>query len=235
MKDETEQLQHRLRQQFTRAFATYKLLEDGDHVLVALSGGKDSLLLTEMMAWRAAIHHPQIEVEAAHVRMENVAYETSADYLAQYCHALGIKLHILTTSFEPSPQKPACFLCSWNRRKQLFNLAQTLGCNKIALGHHQDDLLHTALLNLFYQGRFETMPPLLKMEKMPLALIRPLCLTEEALISRYANLRHYPPQIKTCPYEQESHRADMNRLLTQLQQSNPEARHSLWKAIQQTL
>lgn len=224
-------LQHQLRQRFVKAMATYGLLVDDDKVLVAVSGGKDSLLLLEMLAWRATIHHPRIEVVAAHVRMRNVAYETNTDYLEQFCASLGVPLHVITTGFEPSKEKPACFLCSWNRRKQLFNLAQELCCNKIALGHHQDDVLHTALLNLFYQGRFEGMPPMLEMEKMPLALIRPLCLTEEALISRYAQLRGYVPQIKTCPYEQASHRADMRALLEQLQKSNPEVRHSIWKAL----
>ena len=231
MRSEVDILEKHIRERFVKAFATYHLLEDDDHVLVALSGGKDSLCLLEMLGKRAKISHPRFCVEAIHVRMENIAYETSTAYLEQFCKDLDIPLHIVTTRFEPSDKKPPCFLCSWYRRKEIFNLAQALGCNKIALGHHQDDLLHTCLMNQFYQGRFDTMPALLRMRKMPLSIIRPLCMVEEADIQCYAELRGYEKQIKLCPYETDSHRDDMRALFEQIQQQNPEARHSLWNAL----
>ena len=231
MRSEVDILEKHIRERFVKAFATYHLLEDDDHVLVALSGGKDSLCLLEMLGKRAKIDHPRFRVEAIHVRMENIAYETSTAYLEQFCKDLDIPLHIVTTRFEPSDKKPPCFLCSWYRRKEIFNLAQALECNKIALGHHQDDLLHTCLMNQFYQGRFDTMPALLRMRKMPLSIIRPLCMVEEADIQRYAELRGYEKQIKLCPYETDSHRDDMRALFEQIQQQNPEARHSLWNAL----
>lgn len=229
---ELQQLERRLKERFVRAFATYRLLEDDDYVLVGLSGGKDSLLLLELLARRAKIHHPRFKVEAVHVRMENIGYETSASYLQQFCDDLGVPLHIVTTSFEESEQKPPCFLCSWNRRKQLFNLAQRLGCNKIALGHHRDDLIHTALMNLTFQGRFDTMPARLQMRKMPLAIIRPLCLIDEADISRYAQLRGYQPLKKLCPHERKTHRTSIAKLYAEMEQMNPEARFSIWKALE---
>lgn len=231
MRAEVDLLEKRIRERFVKAFVTYHLLEDGDYVLVGLSGGKDSLCLLEMLGKRAKIDQPKFRVEAIHVRMENISYETSTDYLEQFCKELDVPLHIVTTRFEASDKKPPCFLCSWNRRKQLFNQAQELGCNKIALGHHQDDLLHTCLMNQFYQGRFDTMPALLKMRKMPLSIIRPLCMVEESDIRRYAELRGYEKQVKLCPYETASHRDDMRRLFEQIQRMNPEARHSLWNAI----
>ena len=231
MRAEVDLLEKRIRERFVKAFVTYHLLEDGDHVLVGLSGGKDSLCLLDMLGKRAKIDQPKFRVEAIHVRMENISYETSTDYLEQFCKELDVPLHIVTTRFEASDKKPPCFLCSWNRRKQLFNLAQELGCNKIALGHHQDDLLHTCLMNQFYQGRFDTMPALLKMRKMPLSIIRPLCMVEESDIRRYAELRGYEKQVKLCPYETASHRDDMRQLFEQIQRMNPEARHSLWNAI----
>ena len=231
MRTEVDLLEKRIRERFVKAFVTYRLLEDGDYVLVGLSGGKDSLCLLEMLGKRARIDQPRFRVEAIHVRMENISYETSTDYLEQFCKTLDVPLHIVTTRFEPSEQKPPCFLCSWYRRKAVFNLAQELGCNKIALGHHQDDLLHTCLMNQFYQGRFDTMPALLKMRKMPLSIIRPLCMVEEQDIRRYAELRGYEKQVKLCPYETASHRDDMRQLFEQIQQMNPEARHSLWNAI----
>jgi tRNA(Ile)-lysidine synthase TilS/MesJ len=239
---ELKQLEHKLNERFVRAFATYHLLEDDDHILVGLSGGKDSLLLLEMLAKRASILHPRFKVEALHVRMSNISYATSTAYLELFCKQLNVPLHIVTTSFEVGGnscrsgkdarrQKSPCFLCSWNRRKVMFNLAQQLGCNKIALGHHQDDLLHTTLMNLTFQGRFGTMPALLQMKKMPLTIIRPLCLIEEADIKRYAELVHYEKQIKQCPYEHESNRTHIQQLFTHMQQLNPDVRHSLWNAL----
>ena len=228
--------------------ATYHLIEDDDHILVGLSGGKDSLLLTELLAKRAKIDHPRFEVEALHVRMENIHYESDTSYLEQFCKDLGIRLHVRTTSFNLDPlenldnlenldrqrlrrQKQPCFLCSWQRRKEMFNLAQELGCNKIALGHHQDDLIHTALMNLTFQGRFDTMPASLKMRKMPLTIIRPLCMMEEADIKAYAEMRGYQKQTKLCPYETDSHRTDIKRLFDEMEQTNPEARFSIWRAL----
>ena len=234
MKNETDKLEQRIRERFVKAFVTYHLLEDDDRVLVGLSGGKDSLCLLEMLAKRARISHPRFQVEALHVRMENIDYKTSTEYLERFCNDLNVTLHIRTTSFENNEdmkQKPACFLCSWNRRKIMFNLAQELGCNKIALGHHQDDLLNTTLMNLFYQGRFDTMPALLRMRKMPIAIIRPLCMVEEADIKRYAELRGYEKQEKVCPFEHDTNRTAMDNLFKKIERLSPDVRHSMWNAL----
>ena len=234
MKNETDKLEQRIRERFVKAFVTYHLLEDDDRVLVGLSGGKDSLCLLEMLAKRARISHPRFQVEALHVRMENIDYKTSTEYLERFCNDLNVKLHIRTTSFENNEdmkQKPACFLCSWNRRKIMFNLAQELGFNKIALGHHQDDLLNTTLMNLFYQGRFDTMPALLRMRKMPIAIIRPLCMVEEADIKRYAELRGYEKQEKVCPFEHDTNRTAMDNLFKEIERLSPDVRHSMWNAL----
>ena len=250
---ESRRLEKRLKERFIKAMATYHLIEDDDRILVGLSGGKDSLLLTELLAKRAKIDHPRFEVEALHVRMENIHYESDTSYLQQFCEDLGVRLHIRTTRFEvdaapvveytvvpqQSPestarlrrQKQPCFLCSWQRRKELFNLAQQLGCNKIALGHHQDDLIHTALMNITFQGRFDTMPASLKMRKMPLTIIRPLCMIEEADIKVYAEMQGYQKQAKLCPFETDSHRTDIKRLFDQMEQITPEARFSIWRAL----
>jgi len=237
---EQERLFKRLNERFVKGFVTYRLLEDDDHVLVGLSGGKDSLLLTELLAKRARIEHPRFRVEAIHVRMENVQYETSTDYLQQFCDSLNVPLHIVTTSFDSSlftlhssfKRKPPCFLCSWYRRKQLFNLAQELGCNKIALGHHRDDIIRTALMNLTFQGRFDAMPARLKMRKMPLTIIRPLCLIDEEDIRRYAELSQYEKLKKLCPHEHETNRTAIEEVYQSMERINPEARFSLWRAIE---
>lgn len=227
-------LERRIESRFSKALATYRLVEDGDKVLVALSGGKDSLCLLELLGRRARISRPSFSVEAVHVRMENVRYESDTRYLQRFAEAAGVPLHIVTTRFDDTrpTTKPACFLCSWHRRKAIFNLAQALGCNKIALGHHRDDIIHTALMNQFFQGHFSTMPVRLKMKKMPLTIIRPLCLEDEADIAALAELRDYEKQIKLCPYEKASHRAEMKRLFAEVERISPEARYSMWNALE---
>jgi tRNA(Ile)-lysidine synthase TilS/MesJ len=246
----SRRLERRLKELFVKAMATYHLIEDDDRILVGLSGGKDSLCLLELMASRAKIEHPRFSVEALHVRMENIHYETDTSYLQSFCDALNVPLHVRTTHFEVEQveqttiphqqtesasrlrrQKQPCFLCSWMRRKEMFNLAQELGCNKIALGHHQDDLIHTALMNLLFQGRFDSMPARLKMRKMPLTIIRPLCLMHEVDIKAFAEMRNYHKQTKCCPYEKDSHRTDIKRLYDEMEMMNPEARFSIWRAL----
>ena len=238
---ESRRLEKRLNERFVRAMATYHLIEDDDRILEGLSGGKDSLLLLELLAKRAKILHPRFEVEALHVRMENIHYETDTSYLQAFCDDLGVRLHVRTTRFEMgSPadardarrQKQPCFLCSWMRRKEIFNLAQELGCNKIALGHHQDDILHTALMNLCFQSRFASMPARLKMRKMPLTIIRPLCMIDERDIKAYAELQGYQKQQKLCPYETDSHRTAIKRLYEEMERISPEVRYSIWGALE---
>ena len=241
LNNESRRLEHRLKERFVKAMATYHLIDDDDRILVGLSGGKDSLLLLELLARRAHVQHPRFKVEAMHVRMANIHYETDTSYLEQFCSNLDVQLHVRTTSFEignptnkrdARRQKTPCFLCSWNRRKVMFNLAQELGCNKIALGHHQDDLVHTALMNLTFQAHFTTMPVRLKMRRMPLTIIRPLCLIQESDIKTYAQLQGYQKQQKLCPYEKKSNRTDIKDIYERLEALNPEVRYNIWGALE---
>ena len=232
-------LDERLWKQFNKALGQYQLIDEDDKILVGLSGGKDSLCLLEFLARRSKIHVPHFTVEALHVRMINIHYETDTTYLQSFCDHLGVPLHFVTTSFTTTPdgfpsgsKKPACFLCSWQRRKQLFNLAQELGCAKIALGHHQDDIIHTALMNLTFQGHFATMPAKLRMRKMPLTIIRPLCLCQEDDIRAYAEQQGYEKQLKQCPYEKDTNRTTASELFEHFQRLNPEARYSIWRALE---
>lgn len=229
-----DRLEHRILKRFHKALAAYSLIEDGDRILVGLSGGKDSLCLLELLARRMRVSRPAFSVDAMHIRMDNIRYETDTAYLQDFCGALGVRLHVATTGFETrrDSKKPVCFLCSWYRRKLLFNAAQELGCNKIALGHHKDDIVQTAMMNLFSQGHFATMPAKLTMRKMPLAIIRPLCMEDEADIEAFAAMRGYEKQLKSCPYEKVSSRDAVRRMLAEAEQVNPDARHSVFNALQ---
>lgn len=234
MRTRKQILNHLLYKQFQKALTDYSMLADGDRILVGLSGGKDSLCLLEMLARRQRIFKPQIEVEAVHVRMKNIHYESDTSYLEQFANEHGVRLHFITTEFDDTNKtdKPACFLCSWHRRKALFRFAQDFNFNKIALGHHMDDIIHTAMLNQFFQGSFSTMPAVMQMTKMPLTIIRPLCLVKESDIKEYAYLCSYEKQLKNCPYEKVSNRTDMRRVFEEIERINPEARYSIWHALE---
>ena len=231
-----------LTKRFHKACADYGLLEDGDHVLIGLSGGKDSLALTELLGKRAQIYKPRFRVTALHVRVKERDYQTDLSYLEQFCQDAKVPLIVRDTEIGERPNsdsgltaeggpKNECFLCAWYRRKTLFNVAQELGCNKIAFGHHRDDLIETMLMNLIYQGAFATMPPLLQMEKMPLQIIRPLCLIDEADLIAYAQERGYQKPPKLCPFEHVSAREKVKQLLAEIKALNPEAMDSMFAAM----
>ena len=227
---------------FHQACADYGLIEDGDHILVGLSGGKDSLALVELLGKRAQIYVPKFRVTAIHVRVRERAYLTDISYLQAFCDEWKVPLVVRDTEIGEQPSavsgQPSavsdvrstnpCFLCSWYRRKALFDAAREIGCNKIAFGHHKDDVVETLLMNLIYQGNFSSIYPKLQMDKMPLQLIRPLCLIEERDIMRYAELRGYERQKAVCPFDKASSRAEVKQLIAQLEQMNPNVRDSLW-------
>lgn len=153
--------------------------------------------------------------------------------MREYAESLGVPYVCYETEFDPSTdtRKSPCFLCSWNRRKALFTVAKEQGCNKIALGHHMDDILETLLMNMTFQGAFSTMPPRLVMRKFDMTIIRPMCLVHEADLKEMAALRGFRKQVKNCPYEKDSHRSDMKEMLARLEAMNPEARYSLWGSM----
>lgn len=234
---ELAKLQSRLTKRFHKACADYSLIEQGDHILIALSGGKDSLALVELLGRRAQIFVPRFKVTAIHVRVKERAYISDLAYLQSFCDEHRVPLIVRDTAINSLPYEgrdgegSPCFLCSWYRRKALFDAAQELGCNKIAFGHHKDDIVETLLMNLIFEGKFTTIYPKLQMDKMPLQLIRPLCLIEERDLTRYAALRGFVPQKQPCPFERASARTDIKSLVADLERLNPNVRDSLWGAI----
>ncbi len=223
-----------IRRLFNKACTKYGILADGDRILLALSGGKDSLLMAQLMAERARIFRPAIHVEATHVVMENVPYEANLPYLQDFCHSLNLPLHILRTSFDEATdtRKTRCFLCAHYRRKALMEYAQANGFNKVSLGHHQDDFLATMLMNVLYEGSFHSMSPSMSMQHYPLTLIRPLCLVPEQLIATHAATTDIVRQITPCPYEDKTRRTQMENLTKKLCSLHLEARQSMWHALE---
>lgn len=236
-------LRTKLTKRFHKACADYGLIADGDHILIGLSGGKDSLALVEFLGKRAQVYVPRFQVTAVHVRVKERDYHSDLSYLQDFCARVRVPLIIRDTEIgentngqqgeeTKTKEKDPCFLCSWYRRKALFDIAKELGCNKIALGHHLDDLIETLIMNLVFQGSISTIPPLLQMDKMPIQMIRPLCLIEEKDIATYAEMCGYEKQLKLCPLEKVSSRAKVKTLLSQLETLNPNVRDSIWGAME---
>lgn len=222
-----------MEQRFNKGIVSYQLIEEGDKILIGLSGGKDSLALVELLGKRARIFKPRFSVVAVHVVMKNIPYQSDLEYLRAHAEQFGIPLVVRETSFDHTTdtRKSPCFLCSWNRRKALFDVAKEEGCNKIALGHHMDDILETLLMNMTYQGSFSTMPPRLVLRKFDMTIIRPMCLVQESDLIAWAADRNYRKQVKNCPYETQSSRSDMKAIFRQLEALNPEARYSIWNSM----
>ena len=228
-----KQLRSKILRSFREGVKEFNLITPSDVILIGLSGGKDSLALLDLMGDMQRRSNNGFTLHALHVRMAGVDYQSDTTYLRSQCERNGITFHERMVVFEAdrNERRTPCFLCSWNRRKTLFEVAQELGCNKIALGHHQDDIFHTALMNLSYAGSFSTMPCYLKMQKMPLAIIRPLCMVKESLLKEWAKESEYQSLIKLCPHERASKRTEIACLFEQMEKQNPEFRANLWNAL----
>lgn len=210
----------------------FSMLESDDKILVALSGGKDSYILLETLADRIK-HLPfNVELLAAHVHLNEVGYETDTQFMQELCDRLGVPLYLPVANLDLTrdPKKGPCFLCSWHRRKMLFDLTKELRCTKLALGHHLDDAVQTLLMNQIWHGSISSLPFKLKMFEGRIQLIRPLLeLNEEELIE-YAALRNYPEQIKICPYDEDTKRGEIRQLIAGIKKMNPRAMKNLFRS-----
>ncbi|MDE7074368.1 MAG: tRNA 2-thiocytidine(32) synthetase TtcA [Odoribacter sp.] len=216
-----------------KAIHEYALIEPGDRILVGVSGGKDSLALLEVLALRARDPKQDYTVKAAHIAVENVAYEVDTPYIEEFCRRLGVPLICRTvkTEVREGTDKPACFVCSWNRRKALFEIAKEEGCNKLALGHHRDDAVESLLMSMMFNGTIASMPPKLDMFNHTFTLIRPfICISDEET-SCYAKYRGFRKQKKNCPHERATNRHAVAELIRHMEQLSPHVRGNLFAAM----
>ena len=224
-------LERRILHRVREAVDAYRLIEPGDRILVALSGGKDSMALLHLLSVMRRSNNGSFDLKAVHVRMANVDYRTDLLQLKEYAERCGTGFELLNAAFEPKKGLSACALCYLTRRKALINYAQANGYNKIALGHHRDDLLQSAMRSLIFDGRFSTMPASFTMDKFPITLIRPLCAVDEADLRLWADFTEVVATVKSCPYDKIGKRHEMQGIMQQMQTFNPEFRQNLWHAL----
>lgn len=216
-----------------KAIYDYGLIEEGDKILVGVSGGKDSLALLEVLALRARDPKKKYTVMAAHISVENVAYEVDEAYIEAFCDRLGVKVVFrrINAEVRESSGKPTCFVCSWNRRKTLFEIAKEYGCRKLALGHHRDDAVESLLMSMMFNGTIASMPPKLPMFGGTFTLIRPFIYLTNEETARYACYRGFRKQKKSCPYERATNREAVARILDQMERFAPHVRNNLFAAM----
>lgn len=193
---DANKLAKRLRRQVGQAIADYNMIEDGDRVMVCLSGGKDSYTLLDVLSQLQAKAPVRFELVAVHLDQKQPGYDPAI--LPNYLRSIGQPFEILEQDTYSVVQrvipegKTMCSLCSRLRRGALYLHAERAGFTKIALGHHRDDMVETLFLNMFYQSRIKSMPPKLQSDDGKHVLIRPLAYCKESDIADYAELKAFP-------------------------------------------
>jgi len=201
----------------------FNLIEEGDRVLVGVSGGKDSLTLLKLLHDRRGFYPNQYELLALHV-VSSLRCEGATDphVLEDYLREKGYPYLFVRMDIEPD-RSGSSYWCSRNRRRVLFDTASKMGFNKIALGHHRNDVLETFMLNVFYHAEISSMLPYQELFGGRLAIIRPLYHIPESDTRKFARLYGFPVASCRCPVDREMQRELFKRLLCEIERANPRA------------
>ncbi|MEM7137253.1 MAG: tRNA 2-thiocytidine(32) synthetase TtcA [Myxococcota bacterium] len=231
-----ESLQRRLAQQLGRCIADFDLIEEGDRVMVAVSGGKDSYALLHLLE-RARTRAPiGFDLIAVHLDQGHPGYDGSP--LEAWMQREGYDFRVIRKDTyqlvtERIPEgKTYCSLCSRLRRGILYNAAEDLGCTKIALGHHRDDAIETLMLNLMFNGTLSAMPAKLRSDDGRNTVIRPLLYAAERDLAEYASALEFPIlPCNLCGSQDNLWRQQVKRMLDDLEQQAPRVRQSMLAAL----
>jgi len=217
-----------------QAIGRYQMAQEGDRIVVGVSGGKDSMALLWLLHERLARIPIQYTLYPVYI---DLGFKPSfGDALKQYLRAAGYDLIVDYTDFGPVAHSKAnrenpCFLCSRQRRRRLFEIANELGCRKIALGHNQDDLIETLFINMCYAGELSTMLPRQSFFKGEIAIIRPLAHADENDIRRFTDQIKLPVFVNPCPSAGHSKRQEIKAMLGTLYQKNRKVKGNIFRAM----
>jgi tRNA 2-thiocytidine biosynthesis protein TtcA len=223
-----------LKREVGRALYRYDMISDGDRILVGMSGGIDSLVMMWLLNERRFRVPIDYELFAVHI---DPGFENScSESLETYCKQIGFTLRIERTDYgilahSSQNRENPCFLCSRLRRKRLFEIADELGCTKLALGHNKDDLIETLFLNICYAGEISTMLPSQSFFRNRFTLIRPLAFSDENAVRRFAKEQRFPEFANPCPSAGVSKRQEIKSMLKQLYQANRKIKGNIFNAM----
>ena len=214
-----------------KAIESYDMIASGDRIAVGVSGGKDSMVLLKALKDYSRFSEKPFEVVGLTIDMFG---DGGFDPVKEYCEKEGIEYHVIPSDiykivFEERKEKNPCSLCSKLRRGMLNTTAIKLGCNKLALGHSSDDMVHTFLLSLFYEGRLSTLSPVSYLDRTGMTVIRPLILTDEKdIISASKQV----PVIKSkCPVDKHTQREYTKDVIKEIQKEIPFVKDRIFGAI----
>jgi len=230
-------LYKRLKHGAGEAILKYNMIEHGDRVMVCLSGGKDSYLMLELLL--ALQKKAPISFELVAVNLDQKQPGFPEHILPKYLQDLGVEYHIIEQdTYSIVKQKvpigkTTCGLCSRLRRGILYSFAEKIGATKIALGHHQDDIVETFFLNMFFNAQLKAMPPKLLSDNKKHVVIRPLALCKEKDITTYATIKKYPIiPCNLCGSQKNMQRQVVKNMLAQWEQKNPGRTEMIFRSLQ---
>ena len=230
-------LQKKLRRETGKAIADFDMIQDGDKIMVCLSGGKDSYTMLEIL--RNLQHNAPVRFELIAVNLDQKQPDFPEHVLPEYLEEQGVPYYILerdTYSIvkEKVPEgKTMCALCSRLRRGNLYSFAREIGATKVALGHHRDDMVETLFLNMFFNGKMKAMPPKLRSDDDRNIVIRPLAYSREKDIAEFAEWKEFPIiPCNLCGSQENLQRQAVKAMLNAWDRQYPGRVESIFKAMQ---
>ena len=220
---------------FTRkAVDEYQMIQEGDHIAVGISGGKDSLTLLYALHGLKRFYPNKFELSAITV---DLGYEEfDLDPVHELCQELGVSYKVVKTDiahilFEERKESNPCSLCAKMRKGALNDAVKEMGCNKVAYAHHKDDIIETMLLSLIFEGRFHSFSPKTYLDRMDLTVIRPIMFVDEADVIGFKNKYNLPVVKSKCPVDGYTKRQYAKELVRQLNTEHPGAKNRMFTAI----
>lgn len=216
-----------------QAIFKYKMIEPGDKILMAVSGGKDSMtLLYDLIKRRKSFPVPY-EILAVHIKTDFCQCCKNSDMERKF-EEWGVEYRIIPVPVlerVQSGKKMNCYWCSTQRRLELMKVAEAEHCTKIALGHHLDDIIETLFMNICYNAEISTMLPRFRYRKFPYTVIRPLALVSEAQIIKFAEFKNITRLICKCPYGRNSKRLDIRNAIKKIAARDPAVRLNIYRSM----